>query len=105
MPRKARFYLPNIPAHVMQRGHNWDPVFFEVQDYLEYLKILKGVAEVCRCTIHAYVLMTNHIHLLLTPATGDAISRLFRECGRRTLGTSTTPTVDAVHYGKDAIRS
>jgi putative transposase len=86
MPRKARFYLPNIPAHVMQRGHNRDPVFFEVQDYLEYLKILKRVAEACHCAIHAYVLMTNHIHLLLTPATGDAISRLFQECGRQYVG-------------------
>jgi putative transposase len=59
----------------MQRGHNREPVFFEVQDYLEDLKIVKRVADACHCAIHASVLMTNHIHLLLTPAAGDSISR------------------------------
>lgn len=86
MPRKSRFYLPSTPAHVMQRGHNREPVFFEMQDYLEYLKILKRVADACHCAIHAYVLMTNHIHLLLTPAARDSISRLFQECGRQYVG-------------------
>jgi putative transposase len=47
----------------MQRGHNREPVFFEVQDSLEYLKIVKRVADACHCAIHASVLMTNHIHL------------------------------------------
>jgi REP-associated tyrosine transposase len=70
----------------MQRGHNREPVFFGEQDYLEYLKILKRVSDACRCAIHAYVLMTNHIHLLLTPDAGDAISRLFQECGRQYVG-------------------
>jgi REP-associated tyrosine transposase len=86
MPRKARFYLPNIPAHVMQRGHNREPVFFEAQDYLEYLQISKRVADTCHCAIDAYVFMTNHIHLLLTPDAGDSISRLFQECGRQYVG-------------------
>jgi putative transposase len=70
----------------MQRGHNRKPVFCEDQDYLEYLKILKRVSEACHCAIHAYVLMTNHIHLLLTPDAGDSISRLFQECGRQYVG-------------------
>lgn len=70
----------------MQRGHNREPVFFEEQDYLEYLKILKRVSDACHCAIHAYVLMTNHIHLLLTPDAGDSISRLFQECGRQYVG-------------------
>ena len=83
MPRKPRFYLPDIPAHVMQRGHNGEPVFFGDQDYLEYLKILKRVSDACDCAVHAYVLMTNHIHLLLTPRAGESISRLFQECGRQ----------------------
>lgn len=67
----------------MQRGHNGEPVFFEDHDYLEYLKILKRVSEGCHCAVHAYVLMTNHIHLLLTPGVGRSISRLFQECGRQ----------------------
>ncbi|WP_040661958.1 transposase [Nitrococcus mobilis] len=86
MPRKPRFYLSDMPAHVMQRGHNRQPVFFDDQDYLEYLKILKRVSDACRCAIHAYVLMTNHIHLLLTPGTGGSVSRLFQECGRQYVG-------------------
>ncbi len=86
MPRTSRFYLPNIPAHLMQRGHNRELVFFEEQDYLEYLKILKRVSDACHCAIHAYVLMTNHIHLLLTPDAGDSISRLFQACGRQYVG-------------------
>jgi putative transposase len=72
-----------MPAHVMQRGHNREPVFFTDQDYLEYLKVLKRVSDLVHCAIHAYVLMTNHVHLLLTPGAGDSISRLFQECGRQ----------------------
>ncbi len=67
----------------MQRGHNREPVFFEDQDHLEYLKILKRVSEVSHCVIHAYVLMTNHIHLLLTPDDENSISQLFQLCGRQ----------------------
>ncbi len=70
----------------MQRGHNREPVFFEDQDYLEYLKILKRASEACDCAIHAYALMTNHIHLLLTPGDGGSISRLFQDCGRQYVG-------------------
>lgn len=67
----------------MQRGHNREPVFFAEHDYLEYLKILKRVSEDFHCAIHAYVLMTNHIHLLLTPDNENSISRLFQESGRQ----------------------
>jgi putative transposase len=86
MPRKTRFPLLHMPAPLMQRGHNREPVSFEAQDYLEYLKILKRVSDACHCVIHAYVLMTNHLHLLLTPNARDSISRLFRECGRQYVG-------------------
>lgn len=82
MPRKQRFYLPGVPAHVMHRGHNRDPIFFKDADYLEYLKILKKTADKVECKIHAYVLMTNHVHLLLTPAIGESISLLFQSLGR-----------------------
>jgi len=73
-------------AHVMQRGHNREPVFFEMQDYLEYLKIVQRVADACHCAVHASGLMTNPLHRLLTPAAGDAISRLFQACGRQYVG-------------------
>jgi REP element-mobilizing transposase RayT len=86
MPRKSRFYLPHIPAHVMQRGQNRDPVFFEAQDSLEYLTIVQRVAEACHCAIPASVLMTKHIHRRLTPEAGDAISRRLQACGRQDVG-------------------
>ena len=63
MPRKPRFYLPGVPVHIIQRGHSREPVFFETGDYQAYLHWLQEAAERYGCTIHAYVLMTNHIHI------------------------------------------
>jgi putative transposase len=82
MPRKRRFYQPGIPVHVFQRGHNREPVFFDDQDYLAYLRFLKASADALGCLIHAYVLMTNHVHLLVTPAAANDISSLFQGIGR-----------------------
>ena len=59
MPRKPRFYLPGIPAHVVQRGHSREAVFFEDADYNAYLGWLSEAAERYHCAIHAYVLMTG----------------------------------------------
>lgn len=83
MPRKPRFYLPDLPAHVMQRGHNRSPVFFDDEDYLEYLRILKSMADKYQCQVHAYVLMTNHVHLLITPLCQNSISLFFQGLGRQ----------------------
>lgn len=83
MPRKPRFYLPDVPAHVMQRGHNRSAVFFDNEDYLEYLRIVKVMAEKYQCLIHAYVLMTNHVHLLVTPLSQNSISLFFQGLGRQ----------------------
>lgn len=82
MPRKQRFYLEGVPAHVMHRGHNRTPVFFADQDYLEYLRCLKQAADRYGCQVHAYVLMTNHIHLLITPQRKESIGQLFQGLGR-----------------------
>ena len=82
MPRKPRFYQPGIPVHVFQRGHNKAPVFFNDEDYLVYLRFLRESAAECGCLVHAYVLMTNHVHLLVTPETSKAISALFQGIGR-----------------------
>jgi len=82
MPRKPRFYLPGMPAHVMQRGHNRGAVFFSDQDYLEFLRCLKHAADTYGCKVHAYVLMTNHIHLLVTPDGKESIGQLFQGLGR-----------------------
>ena len=82
MPRKPRFFLPNIPVHAIQRGNNRQAIFFDEADYKLYLGWLKTAAEKYSCQIHAYVLMTNHVHLLITPVHRDSLSRLLQYVGR-----------------------
>ena len=82
MPRKPRFYLPGVAVHIMQRGNCRQAVFFEDTDYQYYLKWLLEGAEKYGCVIHAYVLMTNHVHLLMTPTSPDSISRAIQHVGR-----------------------
>lgn len=83
MPRKPRFYLPGLPVHAVQRGHSREAVFYEDSDYRAYLGWLQEGAERYKCAIHAYVLMTNHVHVLATPSDGEGISRMMQYVGRR----------------------
>ena len=83
MPRKPRFFLPGVPAHIVQSGHSREPVFFENSDYCAYLEWLSEAAIRYDCDIHAYVLMTNHVHILATPKDKQGISRLMQYMGRR----------------------
>jgi len=83
MGRKPRFNLVGIPQHVIQRGHNRQPCFFSKNDYLFYLESLRLSASKFHCSIHAYVLMQNHVHLLVTPNETDAIPQLMQSLGRR----------------------
>lgn len=83
MPRKPRFYLPGLPVHAVQRGHSREAVFYEDSDYRAYLDWLLEGAERYKCAIHAYVLMTNHVHILATPADGEGVSRMMQYVGRR----------------------
>lgn len=82
MPRKPRFFLPGVPVHVVQRGHSRQPVFFEDNDYLAYLRWLKEGAKRYKVDIHAYALMTNHIHILATADDKDGITRMMQYVGR-----------------------
>ena len=83
MPRKPRFFLPEIPVHIVQRGNNRQPIFFDDGDYRAYLNWLKEAGKRYGCDVHAYVLMTNHVHLLLTPQERDSASRALQYLGRR----------------------
>ncbi len=83
MPRKPRMYLPDMPYHVIQRGNNRDATFYAEQDYQFYLDCLYDACSRYKVSVHAYVLMTNHVHLLMTPATGDSISLTMQSIGRR----------------------
>jgi putative transposase len=82
MPRPARLNLPGIPQHVTQRGNNRQACFFSADDYRLYLDLLSAACHKHDCALHAYVLMTNHVHLLLTPGNPDGVSRVVRDLGR-----------------------
>ena len=83
MPRKPRFNLPGIPQHVIQRGNNRAPCFFHDADYRRYLDDLAAAALKYQCQIHAYVLMTNHVHLLVMPLVEYGISQMMQALGPR----------------------
>ena len=83
MPRRPRIHVADIPLHIVQRGHNRDACFFAEDDYHAYRHWLGVALRATGCQLHAYVLMTNHVHLLLTPSQPEAISRLVISLGRR----------------------
>ena len=83
MPRRPRLRLAGIPFHVIQRGHNRSACFFSERDRERYLHELSLQARHHRVAIHAYVLMTNHVHLLMTPETEDGIGQVMKVVGQR----------------------
>ena len=83
MARLPRLYLPGQPLHVIQRGNNREPIFAAEEDYRYYLDCLKRASEAHGLAIHAYVLMTNHVHLLLTPEEETSLPRAMQSIGRR----------------------
>ncbi|MBA8885076.1 transposase [Dokdonella fugitiva] len=86
MARLPRIEFADIPQHVVQRGNDRQPCFLEDADYRRYLRGLQEAALDHGCHIHAYVLMTNHVHLLLTPTTVGAVSRMMQQLGRGYVG-------------------
>jgi putative transposase len=83
MPRRARLSVPGIPWHIIQRGNNRSVCFNAEDDYQFYLHYLKEFADKFGCALHAYVLMTNHVHLLLTPAREDSAALMMKHLGQR----------------------
>lgn len=83
MPRRARLSLPGVPVHLIQRGNNRQACFFADEDYRTYLDWLKDCATKNWCSIHAYVLMTNHVHLLLSSERADGPGGLMKALGQR----------------------
>lgn len=82
MPREARWVLPGIPLHIVQRGINRSRCFFTESDYSLYLELLSSSALRFDCTIHAYCLMTNHVHLLVTPQDSGACGAFMKRLGQ-----------------------
>ncbi len=83
MPRQPRYGLVGIPQHVIQRGNNRQMTFFGPEDYRRYLECLREACRRNECQVHAYVLMANHVHLLITPLRPDAIAKVMQSVGRR----------------------
>jgi putative transposase len=82
MARLPRFNLPGHPQHVIVRGNNREPIFYADDDYRFYLEKLKQACDKHQCDVHAYVLMTNHVHFLITPHTGNGLSKAIQMIGR-----------------------
>src|SRR5690606_8148500 len=78
MGRARRIRLPGLTFHVVQRGHDRDATFRATHDYRDYLALLHTGARRFQTSIHAYVLMTNHVHLLLTSDLPEGPSRLLQ---------------------------
>ncbi len=83
MPRRPRITLAGVPLHLIQRGNNRQACFFGDEDYLTYLHWLEEYAAALGCSIHAYALMTNHVHLLLTPHASESAGDLMKRLGQR----------------------
>jgi REP element-mobilizing transposase RayT len=82
MARRLRYILPDVAVHIVQRGVNRVACFRAEADYLVYLSHLRQLSAKYECAVHAYCLMTNHVHLLLTPGAADSCTRLMRDLGR-----------------------
>jgi putative transposase len=113
MPRHPRFLVAGVPVHVIQRGHNRSACFFEEADYAYYLGQLAAQGRRFGCAVHAYCLMTNHIHLLLTPETTNGcalmmkhlaqcyaqhVNRTYRQSGTLWEGRFRSCLIDSEHY-------
>jgi putative transposase len=86
MARRLRFTLPGHTLHLIHRGHNRAACFHDDRDREHYLEALRRGSERARCAIHAYVLMPNHAHLLVTADDALAPARLMQSLGRRYVG-------------------
>ena len=82
MARLPRFVLPGQPQHIILRGNNRNEIFCADADYPFFLEKLKLACEKHGCLLHAYVLMTNHVHLLISPQAEHSLSKTLQMLGR-----------------------
>lgn len=82
MARLSRLVIPHQPHHIIQRGNDRQVIFRDAEDHLAFLGWLKESASQYQVAIHAYVLMDNHVHLLVTPSDVDGMSRMMQRLGR-----------------------
>ena len=104
MARLARLAVAGQAHHLIQRGNNGQAIFVDDEDRNSYLASLREAASTHAVAIHAYVLMDNHVHLLLSlPAIG-AIGRLMQNSDTVTSASSMPAIGELAHYGKAATR-
>ena len=82
MARLPRLVIPHQPHHVIQRGNDRQLIFRDTEDYVAFLSWLREATKQFKVAIHAYVLMSNHIHLLLSPSDKEGLSRMMQWIGR-----------------------
>ncbi|MBB4133414.1 transposase [Xanthomonas sp. 3075] len=82
MASLPRIDLPGIPQHIVQRGNNRLPCFLADGDRLRYLQLMHEALHATGCQLHAFVLMDNHVHLLVTPPDAGRIGQLMQRLGR-----------------------
>ncbi len=83
MARLPRYVLPGHPQHIIQRGNNRSAIFACEDDYMFYRECLTRACKDHDVQVHAYVFMTNHVHLLMTPGTENGLSKAMQSVGRR----------------------
>lgn len=83
MPRHLRFVMPSVPLHVIQRGHDRQPCFLVADDYLAYRQWLHEEAVLACCLVHAYVLMGNHVHLLVSAGDAERLAGMMKGVAQR----------------------
>ena len=86
MARLGRYFVEGLALHVIQRGNDRQAIFYAERDYVLYRNWLAEQAETFGAKIHAWVLMTNHVHLLVTPGSPESLPRLMQSLGRRYVG-------------------
>lgn len=83
MTRLPQYDVPDVPHHVIQRGTDRCPIFRDARDFRFFLNCVWDASDRHRCDVHAYVLMTNHVHLLMTAHCERGLSRLMQSVGSR----------------------
>ncbi len=103
MARLPRISPPDIPVHVIQRGNNRQACFVANEDHGAYVGWLKEYSKKYKVEIHAWVMMTNHVHLLCTPRQEGGISRMMQSLGVDMYNISTLNIAVVEHCGKDVL--
>jgi putative transposase len=83
MPRTARLRAPGLPLHIVHRGHNGEACFRTERDFERYLEVLEEASALYHCLVHAFVLMTNHVHLLVTPQEALSASLMMKKVAQK----------------------